>query len=103
MRSSAAIGCGAQNPVVANGLRQPLVNFFCYAFQGSPLWRLGMGTTMDSAAFHELVAQIRGTAASLAEAQQKVAAFKGELAQQAQVNHNFAQRRAIMLIPKRVG
>jgi hypothetical protein len=38
---------------------------------------------MDSAAFHELVAQIRGTAASLAEAEQKVAAFKDELAQQA--------------------
>ena len=44
--------------------------------------RLGMGTAMDSTAFHALIAQIRGTAAELAEAEQKVAAFKAELAQQ---------------------
>jgi hypothetical protein len=37
---------------------------------------------MDSTAFHELIAQVRGTAAALAEAEQKVAAFKVELAQQ---------------------
>jgi len=37
---------------------------------------------MDSTAFHELIAQVRGTAAALAEAEQKVAAFKAELAQQ---------------------
>jgi hypothetical protein len=71
-------------------------------FQGSPLWRLGVGTTMDSAAFHELMAQIRGTAASLAEAEQKVAAFKVELAQQAHIHDNSALRRAVMPIPRRV-
>jgi hypothetical protein len=38
---------------------------------------------LDSAAFHELIVQVRGTAAALAEAKQKVAAFKAELAQQA--------------------
>jgi hypothetical protein len=35
---------------------------------------------MDSTAFHELIAQVRGAAAELAQAEQKVAAF--ELAQQ---------------------
>jgi hypothetical protein len=78
------------------------LTFSAMQFQGSPLWRLGMGTTMDSAAFHELVAQIRGTAASLAEAEQKVAAFKLELAQQAHIHDNSALRRAVMPIPKRV-
>jgi hypothetical protein len=57
---------------------------------------------MDSAAFHELIAQIRGTAASLAEAEQKVAAFKAELARQANIHDNSALRRAVMPIPKRV-
>jgi len=38
-----------------------------------------MGTAMDSTAFHELIAQARGSAAALAEAEQKVAAFKAEL------------------------
>jgi hypothetical protein len=57
---------------------------------------------MDSAAFHELMAQIRGTAASLAEAEQKVAAFKVELAQQAHIHDNAALRRAVMPIPKRI-
>ena len=37
---------------------------------------------MNNTAFHELIAQVRGTAAALAEAEQKVAAFKAELAQQ---------------------
>jgi hypothetical protein len=38
---------------------------------------------MDSAALHELIAQIRGTTAALAEAEQRVASFTAELAQQA--------------------
>ncbi len=38
-----------------------------------------MGTAMDSTAFHELIAQVRGTAAELAQVEQKVAAFKAEL------------------------
>jgi hypothetical protein len=37
---------------------------------------------MDSGALNELVAQVRGTAATLAEAEQRVAAFTAELAQQ---------------------
>jgi hypothetical protein len=37
---------------------------------------------MDSTAFHELIAQVRGSAAALAEAEQRVAAFKDGLAQQ---------------------
>ena len=40
-----------------------------------------MGTEMDSTAFDELIAQVRGTATALAEAEQKVAAVKAELAQ----------------------
>ncbi len=40
------------------------------------------GTAMDSTALHELIAQVRGTAAALAEAEQRVASFTAELAQQ---------------------
>jgi len=60
---------------------------------------------MDSTAFHELIAQARGSAAALAEAEQKVAAFKAELAQQeygAQLDASSALVRAIKPIPKRV-
>jgi hypothetical protein len=38
---------------------------------------------MDSTALQELIAQVRGTTAALAEAEQKVASFTSELAQQA--------------------
>jgi hypothetical protein len=37
---------------------------------------------MDSAALHELISQVRGTAAALAEAEQRVASFAAEPAQQ---------------------
>ena len=37
---------------------------------------------MDSTALHELIAQVRGTAAVLAAAEQRVASFTAELAQQ---------------------
>ena len=37
---------------------------------------------MDSTALHELIAQVRGTTAALAEAEHKVASFTAELAQQ---------------------
>jgi ABC-type transporter Mla subunit MlaD len=50
---------------------------------------------MDSAALHELIAQVRGTAAALAEAEQRVASFTAELAQQdrgVQSNPNSAQQ-----------
>jgi hypothetical protein len=40
---------------------------------------------MDSTALHELIAQVRGTAAALAEAEQRVASFTAELAQQPQL------------------
>jgi hypothetical protein len=59
---------------------------------------------MDITAFNELIALARGTAASLAQAEQKVAAFKDELAEQAkdaQGNAAVAPVRAIKSIPKR--
>jgi hypothetical protein len=67
--------------------------------------RLGMGTEMDSTAFDELIAQVRGTATALAEAKQKVAAFEAELAQQehgAQLDASSALLWAVKPIPKRV-
>jgi hypothetical protein len=58
---------------------------------------------MDSTAFHELIAQVRGTAAELAEAEQKVAAFKAELAQQEHgAQLDSALQKAIRPIPKLV-
>jgi hypothetical protein len=58
---------------------------------------------MDSTAFHELIAQVRGTAAELAEAEQKVAAFKAELAQQEHgAQLDSALQKAIRPIPKHV-
>jgi hypothetical protein len=58
---------------------------------------------MDSTAFHALIAQIRGTAAELAEAEQKVAAFKAELAQQEHgAQCDSAPQRAIEPLPMRV-
>ena len=39
---------------------------------------------MDSTALHALIAEVRGTAAALAEAEQRVASFTAELAQQDQ-------------------
>jgi hypothetical protein len=41
-----------------------------------------MGIAVDSTAFDELIAQIRGTATALAAAEEKVAAVKSELSQQ---------------------
>ena len=37
---------------------------------------------MDSTALHELIAEVRATTAALAEAEQRVASFTAELAQQ---------------------
>jgi hypothetical protein len=42
---------------------------------------------MDSTALHVLIAEVRGTAAALAEAEQKAASFAAELAQQDQTGH----------------
>jgi hypothetical protein len=58
---------------------------------------------MDNTAFHELIAQVRSTAAELDQAEQKVAAFKAELAQQEHgAQCGFALQRAIEPLPKRV-
>jgi uncharacterized protein YhaN len=57
---------------------------------------------MDINALNELIAQVRATAASLAQAEQKVAAFRAELAEQAkEAEHNAAPVRSIRSIPKR--
>jgi hypothetical protein len=40
------------------------------------------GTAMDSTALHALIAEARGTAAALAETEQRVASFTAELARQ---------------------
>ena len=57
---------------------------------------------MDINALNALIAQVRETAASVAQAEQRVAAFKGELAEQAkEAEHNAAPLRSIGSIPKR--
>jgi hypothetical protein len=42
---------------------------------------------MDSTALHALIAEVRVTAAALAEAEQRVASFAAELAQQDETAH----------------
>jgi hypothetical protein len=59
---------------------------------------------LDITAFNAMIALARETAASLAQAEQKVAAFKEELAEQAkdaQCNAAAAPVRSIKSIPKR--
>jgi hypothetical protein len=57
--------------------------FFLLCDSGSPHLAIGFGgTAMDSTALHALIAEVRGTAAALAEAEQRVASFTAELAQQ---------------------
>ena len=46
---------------------------------------------MDSTTLHELIAQVRGTTAALAETEQRVASFTSELAQQAPLVARFNQ------------
>ena len=58
---------------------------------------------MDNNTFHELIAQVRGTAAELAQAEQKVAAFTAELAQQEHgAQCDSAMQRVIGHLPKHV-
>jgi hypothetical protein len=58
---------------------------------------------MDSTAFHELIAQLRGARTALAKAEQKVTAVKGELAQQEHgAKLDATPTRAIKPLPKRV-
>jgi hypothetical protein len=54
---------------------------------------------MDSNALNELIAQAREMAASLAKAEQRVAAFSAELAEQPELK--TAPVRSIKSIPKR--
>ena len=57
---------------------------------------------MDINALNELIARVRETAASLAQAEQRVAAFRAELAEQAKdAEHNVVPARSIRSIPKR--
>jgi hypothetical protein len=55
-----------------------------------------MWTTMDSTALQELIAQVRGTTTALAEAEQKVAAVKAELAQK---DHGAQLVNSVLLKP----
>jgi len=57
---------------------------------------------MDSTAFHELIAQVRGTRTALAQAEQKVTAVKAELAQQEHGAKLDATLRTIKPLPKRL-
>ena len=60
---------------------------------------------MDSTAFQELITQVRGSATTLAEAEQRVAAAKAELAQKkhgAQVDASSARLQAVKPKPKRL-
>ena len=79
----------------------------CFTFSGYAIFgatvvvaRTRRGIEMDSTALNELIAQVRGTAATLAEAEQRVAAFKNELAQQKLPDATSALLRA-MPMPKR--
>jgi hypothetical protein len=58
---------------------------------------------MDSTALHALIAEVRGTTAALAEAEQRVASFTAELAQQDQTVHPHSKpvQEMPMLISKR--
>jgi hypothetical protein len=58
---------------------------------------------MDSAAFQEIIALARGTAAELAATGKKVSAFKDELAHQAPLNASPAMSRSITINPKPSG
>jgi hypothetical protein len=49
---------------------------------------------MDSTALHALIAEVRGTAAALSEAEQRVASATAELAQQGQGAQTDQQTRA---------
>jgi hypothetical protein len=61
---------------------------------------------MDSAAFQQVIALARGTAAELAATEKKVSAFKDELAdqdRQAQLNAAPAMSRSITINPNSSG
>ena len=77
--------------------------FSAMHLRGSPRSDGVWGTAMDSAAFHELIALARDTAAELAATEKKVSAFKDELAHQdhrAQLNASAAMSRSITITPK---
>jgi hypothetical protein len=58
---------------------------------------------MDTAAFQEIIALARGTAAELSAAEKKVSAFKDELAQLDHQTASPAMSRSITINPKRSG
>jgi hypothetical protein len=58
---------------------------------------------MDSAAFQEIIALARGTAAELAAAEKKVSAFKDELAQLDRQDASPAMSRSITINTKASG
>jgi hypothetical protein len=74
--SPSAVAGGPASNALASGTL-----FLCYVIRGRRLWRLVGGTAMDSAALHALIAEVRGTAAALAEAEKRVASATAELAQ----------------------
>jgi hypothetical protein len=56
--------------------------FPCYVIRGSPPLATGLGgLQMDSTALQALIAEVRGTAAALAEAEKRVASATADLAQ----------------------
>ena len=63
-----AVGHGSSGP---SALSVNLWLNFLTAISWVAKWWSGTGTTMDSTAFQELIAQVRGTATALAEAEQK--------------------------------
>jgi hypothetical protein len=80
--------CGGCERLVCSAaphLHLPCVSLW-YTFllcdSGAAARQLGWGTTMDSTALQELIAQVRGTTTSLAEAEQRIASFRAELAPQ---------------------
>jgi hypothetical protein len=78
--------------------------FLLFIFRGSPRPRI-WGTAVDSAAFQELIALARDTAAEVAATEKKVSAFKDELAHQdhrAQPNASPAIPRPITITPKTI-
>jgi hypothetical protein len=57
-------------------------------FWGRRVWRLSWGTALDSTALQALIAEVRGTAAALTEAEQRVASFTAELPHQDRAQHD---------------
>ena len=68
--------------------------FFLLCDSGVATFGDWVGTAMDSTALRALIAEVRGTAAALAEAEKRVASAAAELAQQDQGAQLAQQTRA---------